>query len=470
MENSIDNQNNQPESEESGQQKNKPKKDSLLTRIKKLFAFRISIRRVEHPARDGQAPDGGEPAAAEEKQKKEKKPKPPKPKKQPKPPKDKKTAPADGEKKRKIPLVAILAAAGVIVVGGGVFAAVTILGNNSPEKQLAKADALMLEQKYDEASVIYNKLVEKDPAMADAYLGQADALVAMGSPEQGVETLKAGLEPTGNDPRIQSKIDALSPHEEQSSSDGEGPPPEGPVQFADAEFGRMLRIALGKPESAEILASELAGIKILKIVGSTHAATDEIVPTHNEPDGYVLGGVKYTDRGGIRRLDDLKYFTGLRKLTIAYNQVEDISGIAGLTSLETLGLYFNDIRDIGPVSGLKSLRFLYLYGNRITDISAVAGLPSLYELFLQHNEITDISAVAKLSELTQLFIGNNQVKDISAVKGLSELGFIYADNNAIEDISALEGLEKLTDVSFIGNPVKDYTPAGHVQHVNQTFA
>lgn len=70
MENSIDNQNNQPESEESGQQKNKPKKDSLLTRIKKLFAFRISIRRVEHPARDGQAPDGGEPAAAEEKQNK----------------------------------------------------------------------------------------------------------------------------------------------------------------------------------------------------------------------------------------------------------------------------------------------------------------------------------------------------------------------------------------------------------------
>jgi len=43
-----------------------------------------------------------------------------------------------------------------------------------------------------------------------------------------------------------------------------------------------------------------------------------------------------SQNGSIKDLSDLKYFTGLKKLDVSFNDIRDLKPLAGLTSLEAL--------------------------------------------------------------------------------------------------------------------------------------
>lgn len=296
-----------------------------------------------------------------------------------------------------------------------------------------------------------------------------------------MEELTAALELTGGNPDIQKSLDALvEKYGPADTIDEQGNPlpvadtapsakPDVVVTFSEPQFEVMMRKALNKSPSEQFKSSELESIHTLKIMGGTHAAIDESIESTNHTDSYEIGGEVYTDRGSIKNLDDLKYFTSLRKLIVSYNSITDISGITNLKTLETIGLYCNDIADISPLSGLTDLKFLYIYNNRITDISPLSQLTSMQHLWLNKNRISDISAIKGMTQLTELFLSDNEIRDISSVANLKTLGFFFADDNQITDISAVKGLTELTYFSFINNPVTDTSPAAHVRNINKPF-
>lgn len=427
------------------------------------------------PAEKKAAPAEKKAKPKKEKAKPKKKPKKAKPKPKPKakkPAKKKKAAAEDGKKKKPILLIVIIAA---VVVAGGVIAAIFLLGGSKdPAALLEKAQGYVQEEDWGKAQEIFWQLIgseEEIPAdiLTESYLGSADVYLVEEKADMAIVTLEQGLERTG-DRRIADKLEELSPSDPDQPRDASRPDTNQPVVWKDPALEKMVRMALGKTETQDIMTDDLKDITKLKILGDTHATVNLALEAYNTVDYYMIEDVRYTERGGIASLDDLVHFKSLTSLVIGYNQISDISAIASLTSLETLGLYCNEISDISALSGLTGLRFVYLYNNSVSDLSALSGLAQLREVWMQKNALTDLSPLAGLTDLRQLFVSDNNISDVSPVSKIPTLAFLYADNNNISDLSSLSDMESLTDVSFVGNPVTDLSPVSHVGNVNRAYA
>lgn len=446
----------------------KKKTGGAFGRIKQKFRIRLKLRKSAKSDAESDSDDEGENGNEEEaeavsKAKKVKK-KAPKVmrKKRRKPVKRKRT----GKNKKTKPIVLISIISGGLLTGLAVFLIVLFVNRPTVEQQLLEAQLLLSEQKYDEAADVYQKLIKKDDKLSEAYIGLADTMVGKNDTDGALKELTDALVPTSDDAKIKAKIEELT-----SASDVSPPQPgTEPIVFKDEAFARLLRQAMGKQPEEPVSEADLADITTLKILGDTHSVVDESLEALNKNDGYIIGGVKYTEYGTIKSLADLSHFSKLRKLTIAYNSVEDISGLENLTGLETLGLYFNNIQNISALSKLTNLKYLYIYNNQITDISPLSSLVKLEQLWLSKNQISDISPLKSCPNLEELFFSDNAVTDISAVSQLSKLCFLFAERNNISDISALKDMQSLTDVSFVGNPVGDLSPVSHVNNVNKPYS
>ncbi len=161
---------------------------------------------------------------------------------------------------------------------------------------------------------------------------------------------------------------------------------------------------------------------------------------------------------GITDISPLKYFTGLRQLTLENNEIYDISALAELTSLEDLSLRSNHISDISALSGMYALQKLSLRENEIYDITPLSGLSNLKELFIGYNRIADISPLSGLSSLVDFRAMKNALIDISVVRCFTELCYLDLGDNAIYDISPVESLFKLTDLYLCNNDIDDISP------------
>ncbi len=157
----------------------------------------------------------------------------------------------------------------------------------------------------------------------------------------------------------------------------------------------------------------------------------------------------------IGNLTGLGYATNLTQLTLSNNSISDISAVSGLTSLTQLYLDKNNISDISAVSGLTNLQFLRLHRNDISDIPDLSKLTSLTSLTLDDNSISDISELSKLTSLKiSLSLNNNNISDISAVKGLTLLTSLDLTGNKVSDISAVSGLTNLRTLNLAHNEIR----------------
>ena len=104
------------------------------------------------------------------------------------------------EQKKTINKKIIAIIAGMIaVVCIAVAVAIIALGGNSGKKlaeQLDLAEHYMDELDYEAAIAAYEAAIEIDPMCEDAYLGLAEAYVAMGEYEDAIKVLEDGYEAT----------------------------------------------------------------------------------------------------------------------------------------------------------------------------------------------------------------------------------------------------------------------------------
>ena len=120
-------------------------------------------------------------------------------------------------------------------------------------------------------------------------------------------------------------------------------------------------------------------------------------------------------------LQNLKYLTKLKKLTIAYGKLSDLSFLQQMSNLEELNITGSGIPDISDIKNLKNLSVLNLCYNKITDVSALKDLTNLASINLSNNHITDISALSKLNKIKSLDMSNNPLNVESIKKGTSQL-------------------------------------------------
>jgi hypothetical protein len=164
----------------------------------------------------------------------------------------------------------------------------------------------------------------------------------------------------------------------------------------------------------------------------------------------------YAHAGGIVSLGGLEYATGLESLDVSYNQIDDISVLAGLTQLETLIINNNLITDLSPLSGLVNLTELDIHDNGLRDISDLSALTEMRTLVLRLNWISDISALSGMAHLQYLDLLQNYVlSDLSPLSGLTDLETLILRYNDVSDLSPLSGLVKLRELDLRDNQIRD---------------
>jgi len=262
-----------------------------------------------------------------------------------------------------------------------------------------------------------------------------------------------------------------------------------PAYFADPKLKQCVIDALAALDppiiTSEPTPNDMLRLKELVYVGDYHSGPgygdDDIVSLIGLEHAKNLEVLKLyfneiSDISPLFNTDTQSGLTDLTYLDLGYNNISDISALAGLTKLTYLDLRFNEeISDISPLfdtdtqSGLTDLTYLDLGYNNISDISALAGLTSLTTLSLDgcqidNDDLTtlyDTATQSGLTILTELSLWDNQISDISALAGLTDLTGLNLGMNDIDDISPLHdertgsGLTKLTYLNLYDNDIWD---------------
>lgn len=133
---------------------------------------------------------------------------------------------------------------------------------------------------------------------------------------------------------------------------------------------------------------------------------------------------------------EMRVLTGY--LDLAYQDINDITGLEFAVNIKYLEMYGNNISDLTHLANLTGLEMIDASYNDITDISPLGQITDLSELYLDSNAITDLSPLALLSDLTSISLYDNLVEDITAFEGKDGIVYLDLATNAIDDISPLE--------------------------------
>ena len=222
---------------------------------------------------------------------------------------------------------------------------------------------------------------------------------------------------------------------------------------------------------------------------------------------------------GDEVLDEVLQLYGLDSLSLAGNNLQDISRLSALGGLVTLNLSGNQIRDLTPLTSLSGLRTLYLDGNPIEDLTPLYSIGTLTSLSIKsisvsaeqlsalsaalpncaiHSEqtqqeqqeisfggktfpsditdldlsemgIRDISALANCQLLTRLNLSGNEVSDLSPLMNLQYLQYLDISYNRVSDLRPLMGVDSLSFLNASGNEISSTSPLTMMNGLNSLY-
>lgn len=225
--------------------------------------------------------------------------------------------------------------------------------------------------------------------------------------------------------------------------------------FRDAALRRAVEQELGKSPGDSISAEEMAGLRSL---GATNPDIRDLTGLELATG---LTALYINPSSGWNEVTDLSPLAGLTNLgilSLSDNDVSDLSPIAGLTQLESLEVRSALVTDLLPLAGLTNLEFLRIDSNQISDLSPLAGLTNLESLSLSYNRIVDLSPLSGLAGLVDLRLVWNRISDVAPLSGLSSLQTLDLQENRISNVALLSELRTLKELLLTGNSISDLSP------------
>lgn len=191
--------------------------------------------------------------------------------------------------------------------------------------------------------------------------------------------------------------------------------------------------------------AKLPSLKVLAVdfLWMSEDGLQKLVPLQGLEELYMAETT--IDNSAISLLEN---FPKLKKLRIAKNQIDDLSGLSKVRSLEDLDLSECAMLDdaaMTPLKDLTKLKKLNLWRVNISDagIASIANLQSLESLNLDNTRLSDrgMLILTGLNELTFLHLGSTQISDagLPYLSSLVNLKDLRVTRTAVTQ----EGVDKL---------------------------
>lgn len=150
-----------------------------------------------------------------------------------------------------------------------------------------------------------------------------------------------------------------------------------------------------------------------------------------------------------------QHFPQLDSLSIAHNNISDLSGLELIVDLKEFNVRGNRLTDLQSVSNLRALFMLDAGENHLGDLGDIGALVELRRLFLDGNNFSSVDGIAPLHNLEELNLENNTLGSIAPISQLERLQRLNLDQSGITSLTDILGLGDLELLRVAGNPELD---------------
>jgi Leucine-rich repeat (LRR) protein len=147
-----------------------------------------------------------------------------------------------------------------------------------------------------------------------------------------------------------------------------------------------------------------------------------------------------------------QHFPVLDSLSVAHNQISDVTAIPTLKGVTELNVRNNQIANLEPILQLTALVMLDAGGNLIDDLSDIGMLSELRQLFLDSNKLSSLEGLENIPALEEVDLSNNALQSTSQISQLFRLQRLNLDQTGISSLSDVLALGDLEVLQVSGNP------------------
>ena len=155
----------------------------------------------------------------------------------------------------------------------------------------------------------------------------------------------------------------------------------------------------------------------------------------------LSGGTGINRQNKIKDLKGIELFTELKTLTINYTSTNlDISAIKNCPTLEDVSLAYDNINTLNGIEGLTNLKTLKINNNNITSLKLLENLKNLTSLNLKNNAIADTSSYVDTDGSTKTYRNLDILAGLHTSRGGKLTTLYLAGNDNIIDYSSVSSL------------------------------
>jgi serine/threonine protein kinase len=224
-------------------------------------------------------------------------------------------------------------------------------------------------------------------------------------------------------------------------------PPVG-ITFKEPLIEAGVRLALEMDETKGISEQDLLSINEIFIFGDKAAANAEVFNTYAESFVNNDGTIQ---RGGINLLDDLTKLKHLRRVSLVYQNITDLTPLSELVNLESIDLRHNPLEDVSPLSQVTSLTSLGLFDTNVSDLTALRNCSRLTTLDIGFTQVKTTAALEGLESLKILVVRKAPLQSLDQIETHPMLEQIYLSETQLLDLSPLLELPRLQFVEVSEN-------------------
>lgn len=190
----------------------------------------------------------------------------------------------------------------------------------------------------------------------------------------------------------------------------------------------------------------------------------------------------------VSDLSPLAGFTQISELLLYRNRVESLEPLSGLVGMRKLNLQSNLVRTLAPLRSLSLIQELVVYDNPLEDFQALSDLPSLRKIEISSDQAVAFGSVGALNQVQRLKIHGilpdfrvlpempslrslwvESCNSLAGIEKFRELKSLSAYRGIIDDISPLAHLTRLTHLHIAGNQIVDLKPLASLTQLREAI-